>query len=132
MAMDDRRRNLGDVRLSSRLRHTPGIQRNGGRFPDTAVQCTASSKLRRFRSPQVFAATYWTERKGPCKVVVFSNCDQVQLWLDGRKVASRKPDDGPDTLYGDYDAGGNPWDGGNCRHLAHPPVHVPGRALRAG
>jgi beta-galactosidase len=71
--------------------------------------------------PQVFAATYWTERTRPCKVVVFSNCEEVQLWLNGRQVASRKPDDGPDTLYGGYNAGGNPWDGGNCRHLAHPP-----------
>jgi beta-galactosidase len=69
----------------------------------------------------VFAATYWTERQSPSKVVVFSNCDEVELWLNGRKVAAKGPDDGPDTLYGDYMRGGNPWDGGNCKHLAHAP-----------
>jgi beta-galactosidase len=71
--------------------------------------------------PMVFAATYWTERQSPSKVVVFSNCDEVELWLNGRKVAAKGPDDGPDTLYGDYMRGGNPWDGGNCKHLAHAP-----------
>ncbi|MDR3688172.1 MAG: glycoside hydrolase family 2 TIM barrel-domain containing protein [Fimbriimonas sp.] len=72
------------------------------------------------RGPMVFIANYWTPRSSPAKVVVFSNCETVELRLNGQKIEERKPDDGPDTPYGDYDKGGNPWDGGNCRHLSHP------------
>ena len=71
------------------------------------------------------------------KVVVFSNCDEVEIRQNGASVACRCPDDGPDTAYNpakatspdwetallwgtDY-SGGNPYDGGNAKHLAHPP-----------
>jgi len=70
--------------------------------------------------PMAFIANYWTPRSGPQKVVVFSNCDSVELKLNDHKVSERGPDNGPDTPYGDYERGGNPWDGGNCRHLSHP------------
>jgi len=71
--------------------------------------------------PAVFICSDWTPRTGETKVVVFSNGDEVELLLNGRPIGKQKPDDGPDTLYGDYLRGGNPWDGGNCRHLVHPP-----------
>jgi beta-galactosidase len=84
--------------------------------------------------PMVFLATDWTPREGLTKVVVFSNCDEVELKLNGRLIARRRPDDGPDTPYsprrepglntvGDnYDrSGGTPFDGGNATHIPHPP-----------
>ena len=71
------------------------------------------------------------------KVVVFSNCDRVELRRGGETVAAKGPDDGPDTPYNPAKAsspdwetamlwradssGGAPYDGGNCQHLPHPP-----------
>jgi len=76
------------------------------------------------------------------KVVVYSNCDEVALWLNGRLITRQRPDSGPDTSYGgDRDlnlatvghdvetSGGKPFDGGNARHPEHPPFtffDVPG------
>ncbi len=71
--------------------------------------------------PMVFIANQWTPRQSPCKVVVFSNGDRVKLYLNGKFIANQRPDSGPDTPYGNYDQGGNPWDGGNAKHLVHPP-----------
>ncbi len=92
--------------------------------------------------PLVFLATDWTLREGATKVVVFSNCDEIELRVNGRGIARQKPDAGPDTPYSTgetslattpppdgYDpTGGNPFDGGNARHIPHPPftfVDVP-------
>jgi beta-galactosidase len=84
--------------------------------------------------PMLFVASDWTQRESPTKVVVFSNCDEVCLYLNGRLVAKQRPDSGPDSRYshkeadidatvgGEYDnTGGNPYDGGNGKHLDHPP-----------
>jgi len=85
--------------------------------------------------PLVFLATDWTPREGATKVVVFSNCDEIELRVNGRVIARQKPDAGPDTPYSTgetslattpppdgYDpTGGNPFDGGNARHIPHPP-----------
>ena len=68
----------------------------------------------------VFIANYWTPRRSPQKVVIFSNCDSVELRLNGKKVGEQEPDSGPDSPYGNYERGGRPWDGGNGQHVAHP------------
>lgn len=62
--------------------------------------------------PMVFIANYWTPQS-PSPVTVFSNCDQVDLLIDGVKVASQRPDTNADV-----------------RHLLHPPFtfHLPFKA----
>jgi beta-galactosidase len=110
--------------------------------------------------PMAFLATEWTPRPGPAKVVVFSNGDEAELFLNGRSLGRRKPDAGPDS---DYkvpvpDADPNYWqkgevtrqdaakgarripegveallyDGGNARNLAHPPFTFPAVPFEPG
>lgn len=71
--------------------------------------------------PMVYIANWWTPTNKPENVVVYSNCDEVALYINGKLIKKQHPDSGPDTDYGDYEKGGNPFDGGNCTHLTHPP-----------
>ena len=89
-----------------------------------------------YRSQNCAEPMLFAVRDG-AKVVVFSNCDEVEIRQNGIAIAHRRPDDGPDTAYnakqatspdwetallwGTDTSGGNPYDGGNAKHLAHPP-----------
>ncbi len=46
----------------------------------------------RSEEPMIHIATYWTE-ESPTDVRVFSNCDQVSLYLNGRLIAKQSPDE---------------------------------------
>lgn len=50
--------------------------------------------------PEVFIANYWTPRSSPAKVVIFSNCEEVELFLNGKSLGRHRPDHGPDSDYG--------------------------------
>lgn len=84
--------------------------------------------------PMVFVASDWTLRPSPARVVIFSNCDEVALLVNGRLFKRQRPDAGPDTAYSKKkadladtngtrfdDSGGSLFDGGNAKHLARPP-----------
>jgi beta-galactosidase len=103
------------------------------RIPKFSYYFFQSQRDPRNAGPAVFAATYWTERASPSKVVIYSNCDEVELLVNGRSVGRQKPDKGPDTPYGtEYDMGGKPFDGGNCRNLEHAPFTFTGVRYEAG
>jgi len=71
--------------------------------------------------PMIFIANWWTPHDTASKVVVYSNCEEVALYINNKLIKKQKPDNGPDSPYGDWGKGGNPFDGGNSRHLQHPP-----------
>lgn len=71
--------------------------------------------------PMVYIANWWTPVNKPENVIVYANCDEVALYINGKFIKKQHPDSGPDTDYGDFEKGGNAFDGGNCTNLTHPP-----------
>lgn len=73
---------------------------------------------------ELFAAT-WRVAPFADTVQVYGNVEEVELWLNGRRLSRQRADDGPDTDYVPRP------DGGNARHLACPPftfTHIPAEA----
>lgn len=80
------------------------------------------SQQRTHARPMCYIAGYWDGTDTSGKVVVYSNCNKVALYLNGKKIADQYPDSGPDTPYGTaLDKGGHPFDGGNVKALNAPP-----------
>lgn len=86
-------------------------------FYQSQRSATGSSS---FAKPVLFIANYW-ERQTDTIVKVYSNCEEVALFLDGKLVSRQRPDTAD-----------------NCRNLAHPPftfrlpVFVPGKLSAVG
>lgn len=72
--------------------------------------------------PMISIAHYWQQPNKWNNVVVYSNCDEVALYVNDKLIGKQKPDSGPETGYGNnLETGGNPFDAGNANHLNHPP-----------
>jgi len=80
------------------------------------------SQKRIHAKPMCYIANYWDGKDTSNKIIVYSNCEEVALYLNGKKIADQHPDDGPDRPYGTaLDKGGHPFDGGNVKGLSSPP-----------
>ncbi len=112
---------------------TDGMERSGSydlyRLPKL--------KAHFYRSQGCKESMVYAVHDGVSKVIVFSNCEEVELVRGEDVIKRQKPDSGPDTAY-DIDnqqspgwetavaenqatGGGDPFDGGNALHLDHPP-----------
>jgi len=72
---------------------------------------------------------------GVSKLIVFSNCDAIELTRSGKFLGRQTPDNGPDTAYGKEGSpgwetalpggfdqtGGEPFNGGCASQMKHPP-----------
>ncbi len=83
-------------------------------------------------NPVIYIANWWLPSDTPEKVIVYANCDEVALYLNGHFIKRQFADSGPDTEYGDYEKGGNSFDGGNCTNLNHPPFTFRNIKWKAG
>ena len=130
------------------------------RLPKFSYYFYQSQRLQEL--PAIFIPNYWTSRPSPAKVVVYSNCDEVELRLNGRTLYRQKPDSGPDSRLGDpspeeamltnYMKTGKSvqdfekmieerkkqgnrapvYTGGDCQHLDHAPFTFPLVPFEAG
>ncbi len=68
--------------------------------------------------PMVKIAATWQPGAAARDVVVFTNCDQAKLSVNGRDIAVQSPQRGDATTYG----AAKLFDGSNTANLAHPPI----------
>lgn len=74
---------------------------------------------------ELFIASRW-EATTSDTLIVLGNVEEVELQVNGRSVARRQADNGPDTDYTPQ------VDGGNCQHLNCPPFTFTGIRWQAG
>ncbi|HTN38565.1 MAG TPA: glycoside hydrolase family 2 TIM barrel-domain containing protein, partial [Arachidicoccus sp.] len=65
--------------------------------------------------PMVRIASDWNAASDPSKLIVYSNCEKVELLINGKTVQRLAPDNGPQT------GPNKSFDGGNANRLEHPP-----------
>ncbi len=70
------------------------------------------------KEPVVKLAADWQPGAATRKVVVFTNCDEVTLKVNGKEIAHAKPTKGKTSGYSEA----KPFDGTNTENLEHPPV----------
>lgn len=88
---------------------------------------------RKDKNPMCYIADYWMPSDSPRKIIVYSNCDEVALYINNREITRQYADSGPDSPYGtDWDKGGNPYDGGNVKALSSPPFTFKNISFEAG
>ncbi len=88
---------------------------------------------RKDKQPMCYIADYWTPADTTGKIIVYSNCDEVALYINGREVSRHPANNGPDSPYGtELDKGGNPFDGGNGKALQSPPFTFSNISFEAG
>ncbi len=68
--------------------------------------------------PYLKIAATWQPGSPTRTVVVFTNCDQASLSINGKHIQSAKAERGPSTTY----AAAKPFDGSNTANLPHPPI----------
>ena len=78
--------------------------------------------------PILKIASDWQPGDASRRLVVFTNCDQVELQVNGRSIATQKPVPGASTS---YDAC-KPFDGSNTENLKHPPIVFDAVSFEAG
>lgn len=84
-----------------------GIDYNRGYCPEFPIcRCGAYDSLRRKKflyemmrsqgsdEAMVFIANYWENEQNTRKLVVFSNCDEVELLVNGKPIECRRPEKG--------------------------------------
>ena len=68
--------------------------------------------------PYAKIATDWQPGPPTRKVVIFTNCDEAILTLNGKEIARANPEKQPETRY----ERAKPFDGSNSVNLMHPPI----------
>jgi beta-galactosidase len=80
------------------------------------------------KKPYLKLATTWQPGADYRDIVVFTNCDEASLYVNGKLIQTMKPEKGRSTRYEDA----KPFDGTNTENLPHPPIvfrkvsYVPG------
>jgi len=109
------------------------------------------------KDAMIFISTYWAEAAS--KLIVYSNCEEVELYVNGNLISRRKCDSGEDSEYKLNRKLSDPaywmeqkgieetkamdfiskmidedlyFDGGNCKHLTHAPFTFTGVPFEKG
>jgi len=117
-----------------------GIDYNRGYCPESPIcRCGALDSFRRKKflfemmrsqgssEPMVFIANHWLSEQTARKLVVFSNCDMVELYINGKLFAHESPACGPLAEYKVHKLDGDPYywmDGTDARELEKRAVDV--------